>query len=126
MDATDRTRHVARMLTAALRGTGGVPCDGGDGDVEGGMTYLGLTDRDLEALEPYGLCRYLLARGWRHVPGAVEACAVYRRGDTDEVIVPLDRERRGWWYRRMAEAVSDLADYEGRPVRDVLRDLEAM
>ena len=89
--------------------------------------YKGLQRDAVEQLVAANVCRYLLDTGWERVENLPERVAsditVFRRqreGELQEVIVPLNRQQREHYCRRMAEAVSDLAEYEGRTPGEVV------
>lgn len=94
--------------------------------------YKGLQREAVEHLMAANVRRYLLATGWERVDDLPEhvasEIAIFRReldGETQEVIVPMNQEQRTHYYRRMAEAVSDIANYENRAPNQVLDDLAA-
>lgn len=93
-------------------------------------TYKGLDRQSVEQVLARNVRQYLLATGWTRestLPERVASeIAVFRRqvdGELQEVVVPMKPEQAEYYYRRMAEAVSDIAEYENRLTRDVLDDL---
>lgn len=94
------------------------------------MTYRGL-ERDRVIQTPSANFRqYLIATGWERVTNLPEhvasEIAVFRResdGELEEVVVPMRCDEEKYFFRRMAEAISDLANYEDRDAVDVLADL---
>ncbi len=88
------------------------------------MSYKGLERHLVEKVLAADVRHYLLANEWRRVPDLPDEIAVFRRdGDEQEVVVPMARSFPEEYYRRMAEAVSDIASYEDRPAEHVLNDL---
>mgnify|MGYP006292230799 CR=1 FL=1 len=88
------------------------------------MSYRGLERNLVERVQAADVRHYLLADGWERMKGLTDDIAVFRRGDgDDEVVVPMKKELPDYHYRRMAEAISDIADYEDRPSQEILRDL---
>ena len=94
------------------------------------MAYRGLERERVVQLPSTNLRQYLQSTGWdrfRELPERVAGeIAVFRRtvaGEEQEVVVPIRYDEEKYYFRRMAEAVSDLANYEARDAREVLDDL---
>lgn len=94
------------------------------------MTYKGLERASVIALPPVNVRQYLRASGWSRLTNLPEhvrsEIAIFRREygeELQEIVFPLQREDDEYFFRRMAEAISDLADYEARSVEDILADL---
>ncbi|QDG49511.1 hypothetical protein FIV42_01790 [Persicimonas caeni] len=88
------------------------------------MSYKGLDRHLVEKVQAADVRQYLLANDWRRVPDLPDEVAVFRRdGDGQEVVVPMTPEFPEHQYRRMAEAISDIAGYEERAAEQVLNDL---
>lgn len=89
------------------------------------MSYKGADPGLIRQLRSVDVRHYLSATGWQRIDGAREGIAVFRidPDDLPEVVVPLATELDDYFYRRMAEAVADIAEYEQRRVGEVLEDL---
>lgn len=94
------------------------------------MAYRGLERERVVQLPSNNLRQYLRSTGWdrfKELPERVAGeIAVFRRsvaGEEQEVVVPIRCDEEKYYFRRMAEAVSDLANYEARDAKEVLDDL---
>ena len=88
------------------------------------MSYKGFDRALVEKVNPAHVRHYLLSSDWERVSEMGEDIAVFRRDNGDEeVVVPVTREFPEYFYRRMVEAIADIALYEERESRDVLRDV---
>jgi hypothetical protein len=86
-----------------------------------GASYLGLSESDLEGVAPDDVRRYLLARGWRMVSNPPDGITLFRPVDeSQEVVLPTMPRVSEPFFRRLAEAIYDVAQYEGRSIADVL------
>lgn len=85
------------------------------------MTYKGLDREQVLRLPATNLQQYLKGIGWHQLQDLPERVskevAIFQReknSEVQEVVVPLRREDEEYFFRRMAEAIDDLAGYEAR------------
>jgi hypothetical protein len=78
----------------------------------------------LQLLKPQQVRSYALAKGWQRIPGVNGDIALFQHpaGQWDQLIVPMD-ESLDDYPRRLREVIENLANFENRPVAEVLNDL---
>jgi hypothetical protein len=88
------------------------------------MTYKGLPEDLLQAVNPQDLKSYALAKGWKRVGDVDGRFAVFSHpcSDLDQVLVPLNVHAPDYG-RRIGDAVQVLSEREGRQGREILNDL---
>ena len=89
------------------------------------MSYKGLDPQRVRQLRSSDVRDYLRATGWHRLAHEPEGVAIFRINPNDlpEVVVPAATSPADFFYRRMAEAVTDIADHEERDATQVLADL---
>ena len=77
-----------------------------------------------QLVTPRAVKNYAQALGWQSVPGINGTIAVYHHPQTElrQLIVPLD-ETFDDYAENIAEAIAKLAEFENRPVTEVLNHL---
>src|SRR5438309_2119243 len=88
------------------------------------MNYKDLPEGLLGRVNPVDVKTYAAATGWQPIDGVNGLVAVYNQPASDiaQIIVPLNPQG-DTYARRMAEVVSNLAEWERRPALQVLGDL---
>lgn len=83
-----------------------------------------LAPEDVRRLSPLAVKGYLLAGGWERAPSKRPAVGIFRRPGSEEgeVLLPLSGDFADL-DQAMATAVEEIARFEQRPAREVLRDL---
>ncbi|TVS21027.1 MAG: hypothetical protein EA424_00980 [Planctomycetaceae bacterium] len=78
----------------------------------------------LQLLKPQQVRSYALAKGWQRIPGVNGDIALFQHpaGQWDQLIVPMD-ESLDDYPRRLRDVIENLANFENRPVEEVLNDL---
>lgn len=88
------------------------------------MAAKTLPDSILQLLKPQQVRGYALAKGWQRIPGVNGDIALFQHpeGKWDQLIVPMD-ESLDDYPRRLRDVIENLANFEHRPVAEVLNDL---
>lgn len=88
------------------------------------MFHEALPTELLRLIKPQEVRGYALAKGWQRVPGVNGEIALFNRpnGQLDQLIVPMD-DGLDDYAKRLREVVENLADFEARPVSEILNDL---
>lgn len=78
----------------------------------------------LQLLRPQQVRSYALAKGWQRIPNVGGGIALFSHpgADLDQLLVPMDETFLDY-SRRLRDVVETLADFEHRPVEEVLNDL---
>ena len=78
----------------------------------------------LDLIKPQQVCDYAIANGWQIVPNVNGYISLFNhpKGQYDQLIVPMD-DSMDDYSRRIRELVEILADFESRPVLQILNDM---
>jgi hypothetical protein len=78
----------------------------------------------LDLIKPQQVCDYAIANGWQIVPNVNGCISLFNhpKGQYDQLIVPMD-DSMDDYSRRIRDLVEILADFESRPVLQILNDM---
>jgi hypothetical protein len=88
------------------------------------MTNESLPEDILQLIKPQQVRSYAIAKGWQRVPNVNGKIALFKHpgGTWDQLIVPMD-DTFDDYVQRLMDVIVNLAEFETRPMTEVLNDL---